>query len=1027
MTKVIPCLSSVVLLIAGLALATPTQAQQTSAYHKNHPIFKRALELWHHDHYGAAMQQFDRYLNVGERHLKKAEAQLFKARCAMELYHKSTKELFLKYNRKYPEVGNTDLANFFLGKYFFRKKEFGKTIQYFSKVNQKGLEKNRSNAYRFMEGYAFYKENNTNAAKRRFAKLMDQDNPYQARANYYFGFINYQEGNYDTVLQHFQKIEDHQKFGSIVPVYITQVYLLQERYGEAIKYGQKALSREKVGKKTQIKGYVGEAAYYRKSYDTVINNLESVNKVDTLSNSQQYKLAYSYLKKGSFKAGANGFQQLAIEEDSLGQHVAYHLGESLLQIGQKEKARNLFKFSSGLSFSEEIREKAFYRYAKLSFDEGYQKTAKSRLQAFLKAYPQSIYADEAKNLLGKLLLNTKNYQRALSMIEQVPDLNEPMKKAYQQIAYKRGLELVQDQDYRSARELFIKSLDNPLKPKFKTLAYFWLGESYYHIGNYSRAKRAFKNFLYQDEAKETPHYGIASYNMGYSHFKTKAYKSAINHFQNYLERTAQGNEKQRQIDALTRIADCYFVSSNYQKAQNYYQKVITNGQKRVPYALYQKGIIQGLQGSKLQKIETLRQLSQNYRESTYVDDALFEIGNVYFILGQHRLAYNQFRYLTQDYPNSSYYRLSLLKMALVRYNQNKSQAAVDQLKTIVREFPFSKEAKEAINQMKTIYIDMGQADSLFAFLKSVESADLTASFQDSASYSSAFSYMKQQNCDKAIEAFRDYLKDFPQGYFAMNAHFYLAECAKQKGLHQEAIDHYRTVVEKGSTQFNNPSLSTLASLFQRQNNCGKAIQYLRKLKANANKRQHKLQAIKGLMQCQYQLAAYEESAKYAKQMRALDLSNQSKKIKAQYYLGKSYFKLGQYSKALPALKQVYQQNGGELGAEALYLKAKLQFESEQYKNAQQTIYQLRDQFTNYNYWVAKGFVLLGEVFLKLDNTFQAKATLQSVIDNFDGEEVVAQAKQKLEKVRRKEKADAKEQNDSLPSNDPDTLNELKDE
>ena len=1027
MTKVLPCLSSIGLLLSGLLLTNTIQAQQTEAYQQHHPLYKRAMELWHHDHYGAAMQQFERYREVGDRRLLKAEAQLYKARCAMELFHKSTEQAFLKYIEQYPEIGNQNLAYFFLGKYFFRKKSFDKTVKYFSQINDGHLNEQRSDAHRFMEGYAYYKLNQMTPAKAHFAQLMDRQNPYRARANYYFGFINYQEGDYDTVLHRFKAIEGHQKFGRIVPVYITQIHLLQQQYAKAISYGRKNLQKETVGKKPLIRGYVGEAAYHRRAYDRVIESLEQLKTVDTLNPSQRYKLAFSYLKKGDFEKSAKTFEKLPIKEDSTGQHVAYHLGEALTQTGDKAKARNLFQFAAELDHTKQVKEKAAFRYAKLSFEAGYQKTAQSRLQAFIQNYPESQYVNEAQNLLGELLLNTKNYQRALSIIEKVPNLNRQMQKAYQQIAYKRGLELYQDQDYPNARELFIKALKNPIKPEFKALSYFWLGEAYYHIGSYDRAIRAFKNFLYQDAAKKTPHYALASYNIGYSHFKKSDYKNAIDHFKDYLDRAKAKPKSIRYTDALVRMADCHFAMTNYKPARAFYEKVIGRKHKSVPYALYQKGIIQGLQGQKDQKIETLRQLTQNHKQSQYVDDALFEIGNVYFIRSEYRLAYNQFRYLTQDYPNSSYYRLAFLKMALVRYNQNKPQAAIDQLKKIVRDFPYSEEAKEAIDQMKTIYIDMGRADSLFAFLKSVKSADLTASFQDSASYNSAFSYMKDQNCDQAIEAFREYLADFPQGYFAMNAHFYLAECARQKGLRQTAIKHYRTVVEKGATQFNNPSLSTLARLYQRQNNCQKAVRYLRKLQTNANERRHKLQALTGLMECQFSLTAYEESAKHARQLLALDFLNQSKQIKARYYLGKSYFQLGQYQKALPELTQVYQTNGGEMGAEALYLKAKIQYELEQFKNAQQTIYQLREDFTNYNYWVAKGFVLLGEVFVKLDNNFQAKATLQSVIDNYDGEELVAEAKEKLNRIKEKEKAAAKEKADSIPSRDPDTLNELKNE
>lgn len=1001
------------------------KAQRTEPYTEKLPIFNRAMELWHHEHYGAAMQQFDRYLQVGNVRVKKAQSLFYKARCSMELFQKSTESNFLDYINKYPEIGKTDQAYFYLGKFYFRKKEYNKSNHYFAKAQPKKLKPQHSDALYFMDGYASYKVGNDSSAKANFAKLLDHPNNYKGRANYYYGYISYQADQFDTVLKHFREIQNHEKFGRIVPVYITQVYLLKEQFDKTLNYGRQSLQKGEAEKQATIRGYMGEAAYHKGYYDTVIQYLAPVKKQDSLNKSQQFKLAYSYLKEGFYESAAENFKALPVNEDSLGQQVAFHLGEAYTQIDQKEKARNLFQFTSRLDFQPEIKEKSAFRYAKLSYEQGYQKTAKSRLQDFINNYPESQYINEAQNLLGGILLNTKNYQRALSIIEQVPDMNEQMKKAYQQIAYKRGLELYQDTEYGNARELFIKALDYPLKPRFKALSYFWLGESYYHLKSYSRAIRAYQNFLYQDIAKETPYKALASYNIGYSHFKTEAYEKAVNHFETYRREAESSPENERFTDAAVRMADCHFANSNYDKAKKLYSEAIDRDHKSVPYAMYQKGIILGLQGKKDQKIDILNKLSQNHRESAYVDDALFEIGNVYFIRGEHQLAFNQFRYLTQDYKKTSYYRLAHLKMGLVRYNQDQKQAAVDKFKEVVRKFPYSQEAKEAIDQLKTVYIDMGQADSLFAFLKSVESADLTASFQDSASYSSAFSYFKDQNCTQAINAFQKYLDEYPEGHFAINAHFYLAQCAREEGLRKEAIENYETVVNKGETQFTKPALRSLSRMYRNLGKCEQAIPYMKELRNTTNERKDLRQALNGLMRCHYKLMDYQESANEAQKLLQLPYLNESDKNEARYYLAKSYFELNQYEKALPVLKPVYKQNSGEKGAEALYLKAVIEFRNEQYKNAQQTVYKLRDEFTNYNYWVAKGFVLLGDVFMKLGDQFQAKATLQSVIDNYEGDELAQKARKKLKQIKQQEeKADKA---DSTNAKDPDSLNKRQDE
>ena len=51
---------------------------------------------------------------------------------------------------------------------------------------------------------------------------------------------------------------------------------------------------------------------------------------------------------------------------------------------------------------------------------------------------------------------------------------------------------------------------------------------------------------------------------------------------------------------------------------------------------------------------------------------------------------------------------------------------------------------------------------------------------------------------------------------------------------------------------------------------------------------------------------------------------------------------------------------------------------------------------------AKGFVLLSDVYVKQDNSYQAKATLESIIENHDDVDVVNEIKFKWEQIVEKD-------------------------
>jgi hypothetical protein len=75
--------------------------------------------------------------------------------------------------------------------------------------------------------------------------------------------------------------------------------------------------------------------------------------------------------------------------------------------------------------------------------------------------------------------------------------------------------------------------------------------------------------------------------------------------------------------------------------------------------------------------------------------------------------------------------------------------------------------------------------------------------------------------------------------------------------------------------------------------------------------------------------------------------------------------------------------------------------------------------TAYYDWLAKNFILLSDVYLKMDNIDQAIATLQSVVDNHDIPETLELAKQKLtEALEEQQRRTAKPEPNEFEFEDP---------
>src|SRR5690606_17942578 len=92
------------------------------------------------------------------------------------------------------------------------------------------------------------------------------------------------------------------------------------------------------------------------------------------------------------------------------------------------------------------------------------------------------------------------------------------------------------------------------------------------------------------------------------------------------------------------------------------------------------------------------------------------------------------------------------------------------------------------------------------------------------------------------------------------------------------------------------------------------------------------------------------------------------------------------------------------GAEARYLVAAQQLKAKQYDKAIESAFDISNTFSSYDYWVAKGFILMADAYAAKGDKFQAKTTLESIIDNYEDETdgVIKEAKARLEKLKQHE-------------------------
>ena len=136
--------------------------------------------------------------------------------------------------------------------------------------------------------------------------------------------------------------------------------------------------------------------------------------------------------------------------------------------------------------------------------------------------------------------------------------------------------------------------------------------------------------------------------------------------------------------------------------------------------------------------------------------------------------------------------------------------------------------------------------------------------------------------------------------------------------------------------------------------------------------------------------------KYAALVRSNEKSSEEDKYRTGLYAGKAYLEKGDTTNATKEFNYVVSNTKTVAAAEAKYNVANLEYLRGNYKASQKTCFELINKLGDYDYWVAKTFILLADNYVRLKDIFQAKSTLQSVIENYKGnDEVLPEAKSKL--------------------------------
>lgn len=990
-----------ILSLLFLLIVMAGQGQETGYYTKNYPRFRKAMDLFQKEKFVAAQKLFEEteaeVPNPNNEYAVICE--YYSALCALHLFNNDAETRLTKFLDQHPDSKWNEQVFFHLGNLNYRKKKYEKTLEFFSQVNPANLSEKEIKAYRFKLGYSYLMQNENDKALSQFQRIKNDPSDYYLPANYYYGHLNYRNGRYQEAYESFMKIKDEKGFSDIVPYYIVQILHHQRKHDELIAYAQPLLENSTPSKSGEISRMIGEAYYNKKEYATALPYLEKFVAEDSKRTLEDnFQLGYCYHQVGNDKKATKYLNYVTSEDSRMGQVALYIIADSYLKKGQKEHAQSAFSKASKMRYDTRIQEDALFNYAKLTYELSYNPyhQAIEAFHQYLEKYPKSSRVEEVNEFLIYVYLTTRNYKAAIESLERIRKKDFRMQSAYQYIAYNRAVELMLAGDKKEALLTFKKVSTHPIDKKLVALSLFWQGELLYGIGKYDRSIQAYNSFLKSDGAYSSGRFNLALYNIGYAYYKGNKIPEAIDAFRKFS--LSKSEEEKLYIDADNRTADCYFVSKQYKRAGEFYNKAIKESSNEADYSTFRLGMSYGYMEKQDQKIAVLEKFVNTYTTSTWYEDALFELGDAYFKEGQNQKAIEKYELLAMEFPQSRFTRKAMLQTGLIHYRNQQYEKALSTFKLIVTQFPNFEDSKDAIARVEDIYVELGRIEEYNSWVRSLTFINISDAALDSVNYRAAESVYNSENCDKAIQLFSEYIDRFEKPIFFVNAHFYIGECYFKQDKREESTVHYAAVADAPNNKFTEPALVTVAYLKYKAGELDKALAYYKRLEEIASFKLNLLEAQIGQMRVQYELKNYDEAILYATKVIIKSFTPDDILVEAKLKKANALMAIQELDDAFGAYKDLADNHSSIEAAEARYQMAYIRFSQENYSEAENEVFAMVNAKPIYDDWLAKSFILLANVYIQMDDLFQAKATLESVIENHEGEELVQEAKEKYDQI-----------------------------
>lgn len=964
------------------SLINTVQAQNTPPPY-NHE-FTTGLNLYSHGLFPNAIDYFtiiDQEYNdpqLGEI------AAFYRTKALSRLIPSQNSILFKEFVHTYPKSEKSGEVFLQLAGMAFQNNEYSSAIDYLNEGLNYELEPGEGAEAIYLKAEAYIEMNDLNSARKTYLEVANTypDTPWAPRALYARGQLYLTENRYDNATEAFELLRSeypNDEMTRRIGTALGESYYQQKRYEEAIEAFKDAMPYLEGEFESKATLLIAESANYLNRYDqasTYYLRYINQNKGTDKEKLAHYGLGWIYHKQNIYHWAAESFGKAVTDNDELSRKSMYYKAVNEKLGGRYQQAIETFR-----EFGERYKkglwiEQAYYEWAITAFEMGNFTEAVEVLLPLVRQSNQLNNPGDVLTLLGEAYFANGEYTRASqAFTEAEKSVNVPPSKK-RQASFQKAWVMYRNQAYETAQPIFEQLYEENRNDKLAPQALFWSADSYYNIEEYGPASAQFQEFADQYPTHELR--GPALYALGWSHFEMGRFRQAIDPLIEFLN-----NYEPPEIalfpyetDTQLRIGDAYYAVGEYEEAIKYY-KMAVGAEPGGDYAMYQIANSYYRSDRTFEAVTTFRRFLRIYPYSRLSEQARYNIGYIYFLTGNYSQAIDEFHSVINKYPGTHWAARAQYNIGDAYYNAADYQKAVNEYEQVLNKYPRSDFIIDAINGIQFAQLASGKEDSSSVILEEFLQNHPQTSTADLLQFRQAETMMESGEYEKAIDAFKQYLRVTNNEDVIPEAYFNLADAYQQVGDSEKAHETYEIIIENysGSDQAAT-SLAVLGKIYLEQGKYELALRQFEELKNKG--RQYQVEAFNGMGEAELQRGNLSKARNHFND--ALNIRASSDE--ARLGLALVDFNQNQYRKAESALKEIADNNVTGIGAKAqFYLALALQRQG-LYQKALDEYAKVSVLYAAFREWVARSMFHSAECYIETGEKGQAVKSLSDLVNRY---------------------------------------------